>query len=438
MEPLLPIIMLIGGGIAIASALAGGSRWKEIAAELGLEYSGGFQRTISGAINGFPIKIKQQKHGVDIRLSGNGAFSSSLRLNSEGFLSTIFDGRDIEIGCPSFDARTQILSGGRNPAAEVAALLDHKTREVVSRVVVSGGAKVSRGDITLVTKTSIGNVVPEIHDLVRLARHLKMEKSEIPGRLAANALHDPVSSVQLRNLTLLQQRHRDSPEATRTSNALLESPKQAIRLAAAMFLGREGHTVVRSISLSENAETDLRVKAIRHLSNEADREDIIEIATALLEDKSDMIQRMAVQSLGRVRHRPALDSLVALLRTEDVATSLEIVKAIERIGDPSAETALIELLGRDSNRVKTAVIEALGRLGTVRAVEPLYEFTKRMRFKRSARVAIDSIQSRLGDVESGRLSLAPTIDPDGALSLAGDPEKAGGLSLDEEGDRPSS
>ena len=78
-----------------------------------------------------------------------------------------------------------------------------------------------------------------------------------------------------------------------------------------------------------------------------------------------------------------------------------------------------------------AAVEALAKLGTVRAVEPLFELAKKMRFGPSARTAIDSIQSRLGDVEAGRLSLAPTIDPDGALSLAGDPEKAGGLSLDE-------
>ena len=69
-------------------------------------------------------------------------------------------------------------------------------------------------------------------------------------------------------------------------------------------------------------------------------------------------------------------------------------------------------------------------------VEPLHELTEQRRFRRPARAAIDSIQSRLGDVESGRLSLAPTIDPEGALSLAGAPEKAGGLSLDDEQNDP--
>ena len=146
-----------------------------------------------------------------------------------------------------------------------------------------------------------------------------------------------------------------------------------------------------------------------------------------------MVQRMAIQCLGRLRPCPPVGSLVALLGTSDLATTLEVIQALQNIGDPAPEGGLIELLEDDvPNRVKSAAIDALGRLGTIRAVEPLHELAKRLRFKRSAQGAIDSIQSRLGDVESGRLSLAPTIDPLGALSLAGDTDKAGGLSLDDD------
>ena len=161
---------------------------------------------------------------------------------------------------------------------------------------------------------------------------------------------------------------------------------------------------------------------------------MIEITMNLLADRSTRVRRKAIQYLGRLRHRPTLKYIIPLLKSEGIATSLVIIKAIERIDDPDTEDALIELLDDSPDRVRAAAIETLSRIGTVKAVEPLYELSKQRGFKRPARVAIDSIQSRLGDVEAGRLSLAPNVDTDGALSLAGDPEKSGGLSLEEKPD----
>ena len=433
MDPFVPIAFLIVAGIGIVSAIASRNNWKEVAAELGLEYSG-FQHSMTGSIVGFPIEIKKHKHSIEVSLSPHG-IPDSLRLNAEGILSNILSGRDIEVGCPNFDARTHISSRARNAEAKVSALLDYKTRQVVSRVVVNRGAKVAEGKIMLDTSMKIEGAVPLVREFVILAHHLQMNHSEIPGRLASNALRDPVSAVRLCNLTHLQQSYRNRPEAAETSRALLDSRQHPIRLAAAIFLGQEGRAVVREMALSDRVPTDLRIKALRNLSNGSKRKEMIEIATTLLSDYG-MIRRTAIQCLGSLRHAPAINSLVALLGTGDIGTTLEIVKALQNIGEPSAETALTGLLGTVPNRAKTAVIEALGTLGTIKAVEPLHELTEQRRFRRPARVAIDSIQSRLGDVESGRLSLAPTIDPEGALSLAGAPEKAGGLSLDDEDNDP--
>lgn len=432
MEPIVVLVVLVGAAIALASSLAGGNRWKEVAAELGLQFSQGFQQSLSGSIEGFSILVRQHKHTIEVRLSSGGAIPRSITLNAEGILRNVFGGRDIEIGCPMFDGQTHISARwGDNAEADVAALLDHDTREVVSHVVVGRGAKVDQGDITLNTSMTIDQVAAVVRDFVLLARHLTMDFSEVPGRLASNALGDPVAAVQLRNLTLLQQGFRNRPEAAETSRALLESRHHPIRLAAALFLGEEGQAVVREMALSARVLTDLRIKALHHLWARSEREDMIEMATALLADWDAMIQRMAIQCLGRQRHAASLESLVGFLESGDVATVLEAVRALESIGDPAAEGALLRVLLNAPNRVKSATIEALATLGTIRAVEPLHGLAERGRFKRAARGAIESIQSRLGDVESGRLSLAPTIDPDGALSLAADPEKAGGLSLEE-------
>ena len=436
MEPIFPLVMIVAIVLGVAASVVGGDRWKQAAEKLGLEYRGGFQRQIEGMIEGYSIVIKQQKNHIDIRLSGGGAIRDNMSLDREGFLSGVLGGRDIEIGCPVFDSTTYVSSYSGNADAEVSALLDEKTRAVVSRVVVMGGAKVARGGITHMKSNSIDKVPSIVGELVELARHLSMKTSEIPARLARNALSDGLSSVRLHNLTLLQQRYPTSDEARETSATLLTDSNHSIRLAAAMFADDDAPAVVREIALDTQAGDDVRIKAVQHLVATAEGEEMVEIASSLLTDASKRLRRLAIQSLGRLQHRPSLEAIVALLNPADVATSLEIIKAVENIGDSSAEGVLIRLLGDVPNRVRLAAIEALGKIGTIAAVEPLHALTKRMRFKRSARVAIAGIQSRLGDVESGRLSLVPAIDPSGALSLAGDPEKAGGLSLDEE-DEPA-
>lgn len=427
MEPLLIIII---AGIAIAGAFAGSSSWKEVASKLDLEYTNFFQRQLEGVVDGFGVTVRQQKHHIDIHVRSE-SIRKTINLSKEGFLSGILGGRDIEIGCPTFDANTFISSYSRNSEAEVSAILDEETRELVSRYVVRAGAKVAGGQITHSKSNSINDAPRIIKGLIKLARHLSMENFEIAGRLAKNALEDPLSSVRLRNLTLLQEQFRSGKEALETSVALLHDANDSIRLAAAMFVGEEGIRVVLDIAQSRDVLIDLRIKALQHLASETRSEELIGISEALLTEKDPRLQRMGIHALGRMQHRPALDSLIALLDSREVPTILEVVKAIESIGDSSAEPALVGLLDRENDRATAAAIDALARIGTITAVEPLHGLTKRLGFKRSARLAIDSIQSRLGDVEAGRLSLAPTIDPEGALSLTGDPEKAGGLSLGE-------
>ena len=247
-------------------------------------------------------------------------------------------------------------------------------------------------------------------------------------------LEDPVSSVRLRNLTLLQEQFRASEEAAATSTALLTDSHPSIRLAAAMFVGTDGLPVVREVAQSQRIMADVRIKALQHLERRVEPEEMIEIANALLSETNAQLQRIGIRSLGRLQHRPSLEAIIARLDTQDTATVLEIIKAIENIGDSAAEAALVGLLEDPTNRIKTAAIEALAKVGTVTAVEPLHQLSKRLGFKRSARVAIESIQAKLVNAEAGRLSLSPTVDPDGALSLAEDPEKAGGLSLGETDD----
>jgi hypothetical protein len=68
-------------------------------------------------------------------------------------------------------------------------------------------------------------------------------------------------------------------------------------------------------------------------------------------------------------------------------------------------------------------VTSLGQAGSVRAVEPLTALAAGGALQRQARDAIRRIQSRLGDVGAGRLSVAADPAPGGAVSLPS-PEEA--------------
>jgi hypothetical protein len=95
---------------------------------------------------------------------------------------------------------------------------------------------------------------------------------------------------------------------------------------------------------------------------------------------------------------------------------------------PRSELALLQLLADEEAEVQTAAAEALGAVGSVAAVEPLLPLTKgfgRGSLRQAARGAIASIQSRLGDVEAGRLSLAEE-ELSGSVTLVDEQAAIGG------------
>jgi HEAT repeat protein len=96
--------------------------------------------------------------------------------------------------------------------------------------------------------------------------------------------------------------------------------------------------------------------------------------------------------------------------------------ALGVLGDARAEPHLIELLRHADEKVRMAAAAALGIVGGIQAVEPLLPLTKGLfngDLHAAARDAVRRIQSRLGDVEAGRLSVA-AAGPEGALSVSGE------------------
>ncbi|MBT3219216.1 MAG: hypothetical protein HN348_09005 [Proteobacteria bacterium] len=105
---------------------------------------------------------------------------------------------------------------------------------------------------------------------------------------------------------------------------------------------------------------------------------------------------------------------------DHLAMIRKAVGAIVRVRGSEAETILLEMLKWNNGR-QTA-IKHLAEVGTVRAVPLLSPLADAglvvSNEERMAQKAIQAIQSRLGDVEAGGLSVASLQSEAGGLSVA--------------------
>ena len=241
------LLVAAGVGGSIAMAFFRSQAWKEVGEELGLRYASTMKGpTLIGRISGFTVRIARPSNdNPKIQVEVSGGDLPVISLETEGFFGTILGSDDIEVGCAEFDADALVRSGRPRGEAKAVALLDAKTRDLVTRRIVRGDSKLDKGKIVLQTTKSIRHVTAVVERQIKLAEALKITNDEIPGRLARNSAEDPISLVRLRNLTLLQERYADQPEATDASRASLESETPSIRLAAPIFLGDEAVEVVR-------------------------------------------------------------------------------------------------------------------------------------------------------------------------------------------------
>jgi HEAT repeat protein len=200
-----------------------------------------------------------------------------------------------------------------------------------------------------------------------------------------------------------------------------------IRLQAAFFL--RDFEMITKIAAIEAEPVETRLRAMRFLTKKAPSEKVRPLLEKLLDSLNPAVRKEAIADLGWLRHRPAAGKLCRLTATADSETAVVLAWALAKIGDPAAEPTLLSLLEREEEELKIAAANALGRVGTATAVEPLMKLTGSLLgsdLGHAAEKAIAEIQSRLGDVEAGRLTLTKLTEREGALSLS---REGGGLSL---------
>jgi len=430
-SPTILAILFFGAIIAVLVEMHTREKWKEAGQELGLSLSGVLMfRQLHGEVDTFPVSIRPKgKHGhFEIIVEGRGRMSRELSLGVENVFTRTVAGPDIQTGHPAFDYQARI----HGDSVEALALLDHTTRQHVVRDIVEGGARVGNGRITLV-KRKFEDVPQTVRRLAGLAWRLSIVPGEIAERLALNATTDPLPSVRIRCLEVLRTSY-GRHDATRDAHrAALGAEHPNLRLAGAAFLGEEGLPALRELLLDETGDTDVRQRALRHFLDHAPAGEAVPVLQQLLDAPPAGMLPAIVRGLGRQAVPELLARTVDTIDRLDDETALDLAVMLETAAEDGAEPVLLRLLEREADTVRAAAAQALARHGTIRAVEPLLALTRGLRssgrLKVVAQEAIRQIQSRLGDVEAGRLSLVTPAGEEGALSLAGGEDPAGALSL---------
>ena len=426
------LLLAVVGCVFMFYEFLGILKWRTLGRELGLQKMSGvfFFKKVTGFKAGFAVTVQSAGTGgqAQIVVNGLGKIPNSLRIEPEKALDVAFWQAKIRIGEPKFDAAVKITG----QEEEVLALLDSETRDPLVQAVASGGSTVKDGRICLMLQ-EMDDAADRLDGLIDLGQRLTLLRMEIPGRLVRNAASDPLPSVRLRNLEALQEKYPDCEDLPDVSRLMLKSEDPELRFAGARSLETEGLPAARELVLSDAAGDDLRRRALEWFLRQASREQISAVMAQLVENPPPALLPLLVEELEQHPLPPLLIQLLAAMDLLSDEMVLALARAAAWRPGGASEEILLRLLGRDNVEIRIEAAKALGQIGTARAVEPLLALTTGLlaspSVKEAAREAVARIQSRLGDAEAGRLSLAVPAEGEGALSLPVEERPGGELSL---------
>jgi hypothetical protein len=432
---LVVVMMIVSmvAGLSGAAMHATWKAWRTAARRLGVgedavRYLWPARLRFSAEIEGFKVTVRSstkkradRRGGDRIEVDSLGHIPHRIELRAESFgtgLEKAFRGADVETGDGQFDR--EVLVWG-NPVL-MSALLDVETRRRVRRVVVDGG-RIWHG--TLVKDvgaeiTDSDRFVLLVQDSVSVVARLQEPRDPI-ARLAANAAHDPLGEVRLRNLERLVERFPGRPETGTALHAALRDVDARVRVWAAARLGDEGRAVLLEHAHAGCPDDEVVVTAVRGLGPALPVEDALDLLDRSRDDGRVVVEAAAIEALGRIDHPAARARLVELLRAGNGRfTAVEAARALAAGGDPAVEPHLLAALARGDEGLRLVAVEALGRLGTVAAVAPLRAVAADHPFdlalRRAVGAAIAAIQERATGAAPGQLALAG--GEAGALTLS--------------------
>jgi HEAT repeat protein len=426
--------------------------WHEAAAQLGLELKGAHdKRSMFGVLNGVPVRVEYKRRARSTGKStaahetttfvagGDGRIPSSLALRKDSSLLSIVrlvDGSDVPIGDEAFDELAELSQVD----AHVCAALSFSARYSL-RAWLERGVDVHDGVVVCQMTSGVSHepawLAETLQAMARLAQEISVTPDTLHGRLATNAVQDPSAGVRLQNFRYLADPNTGAPRELVVSIArtLAKDQYPSVRFAAARQLGREGIPALLGVASDMAAGESLRADALFALQ-ELQAPELVGVLQRLLRQGSPELMHAALSIVSASRLSALSPAVVQCAPVDDEAVRAAVAGTLAVLAPSNAEATLLQLLADTSADVQRAAAEALGAIGSVAAVEPLLLLAKglaRSELRQAARAAIASIQSRLGDAEAGRLSLADDYELAGAVTVvAEEGEHAGAVSLAEE------
>ncbi|MEY4546906.1 MAG: hypothetical protein RL685_3101 [Pseudomonadota bacterium] len=421
--------------------------WKAQMEGLGLKVhvNGEYHLTAQGSLEGIQVQAElklEQENKQNVLKStltvGSEGIPRNLEVRTGSLLRSagrlVAGTDDLVLGDPDFDQKVQLSALD----AYTCAALSQRARARMLTLLPWQG-RIQQGQVRCQTnwareqQQQQGPSLEVLHSAVALAQLLSVPPDALHQRLAQNALEDAEPAVRLQNLRFLVAAETHTPPEllASTARALLRDV-YSVRLLAAQQLGVQGHAALRGLAADGNARLDQRQAAVHSLGQGATPD--LAGLHALLDSPPSPELLLAALAAVPTTGAPLVDSVLGCTQSSYEAVRVAAAQALGVLAQPQTEPALLRLLADDSAEVQQASAEALGALGSVAAVHPLLPLADsllRPQLRQAARGAIGRIQSRLGTVEAGRVSLAEPHELAGAVDLADAPAavRAGELSL---------
>lgn len=360
-------------------------------------------------------------------VSSSAAVSRCLQLSGdEPWANPLVEESQLFCGDPRFDGRLQLESLD----AYACAALSHAARDLLAPL-LEQGCRVEDGKVRSEMTTqqtgwqqeeeALPPLEQQLRSALELTRALSVTPEQLHERLAHNALHDPSRKLRLLNLRFLVAAETKTPPRllASTARALLSDQHLPIRVLAAAQLGAEGHGALRALAADSRLEHELRLQAVQALGN-SQVPDLAGLKGLLLSPRPAAIHCAALAALPPSA-RALVEAVVSHTRSEHDSVRAAAARALGVLALPTTEPVLVGLLSDDSSHVQHASAQALGAFGSVAVVQHLLPLAQTLfdtQLRQAARAAVGNIQSRLGDVEAGRVSLAEPRALAGAVALA--------------------
>jgi HEAT repeat protein len=435
MDTAFAILFVIAVGLGVAYSIAFANRrppeesrvWGRVADELGLVFAPGGLLSVStvfGPMDGFSVRAERyttarEENGTQVVVRGGGIDPGlHIRRRSDwSKVSYAYGTREFRIGDPAFDQELRV----NGPPLNTVAVLNQRNRALLLRS-FTGGIEVVDGEVRFKVPDRPGDV-RGIADLIRftvsVAQACRLQES-VPDALARNVEADPEAGVRRSSLELLIQHHPEASATTAATRKAMDDPDPEIRLLAATSdKGMYGHAALERL-IESDVDEGVRARALAELARSYGTA-VSPTVRKALHAQAPAVRRSAIDAVALLHDLEALPNLCALLPSDPCAA--DCARALWVLGDARGEAALLQFLAQGETPVQTAAAKALGACGTIKAVEPLLEHARGLLLpgdlKEAARDAVRAIQSRLGDVEAGRLALAEPMAEQGALSISG-------------------